>query len=60
MKPPRQNDEERNGPVAATATGSDKHGEIDLAKLAEKVYELLKGELRVERERNGDSSPWDM
>ena len=37
---------------------SSRHGEIDLEKLADKVYELLKAELRIERERSGDSAPW--
>jgi len=35
------------------------HGHVDVDRLAEKIYELLKSELRVERERGAHSSDWE-
>jgi hypothetical protein len=41
-----------------TKEGASDESEIDLQALAEKVYALLKQELRVERERLVRTKPW--
>lgn len=41
----------------APATGVSPAGEVDLKALAEKIYQLLKEEARIERERQGQHQP---
>jgi hypothetical protein len=49
---PPTEEETQTPPAREQETGSSNNG-IDLKALAEKVYELLKKEARIERERTG-------
>ena len=53
---------EGNDPESSEASTTEEHGsaqgEIDLAALAEKLYELLREEARIERERLGRRWVW--
>ncbi len=47
-----------NDEISAQGDESASASEIDIAALAQKVYALLKKELRIESERRGQSSSW--